>query len=200
LNTEPFPHAVIDWWFPHELLTQIAAEFPWFDNPNWKRWQTGNEVKFEGGPALWGPAVCEYFDELESRIPELEAMFGIPGLSMELDGGGYHLIPPGGRLAMHADFNRSKDSGLYRRLNVLTYLNEQWDDPGGLLQLGEHAEVVVVPEMGRTVIFATSSTSWHGHPEPTETRWRKSVAAYFFSPEPAAGYVKDTSTVSTVWL
>jgi hypothetical protein len=197
LNTEPFPHAVIDWWFPPELLTAIAAEFPWFDNPNWKRWTTGNEVKFEGGPALWGPAVVEYFDELESRIPELETMFGIPDLSMELVGGGYHLIPPGGRLAMHADFNRSTDTGLYRRLNVLTYLNEGWDDPGGHLQLGEHAEVTVAPEMGRTVIFATSGTSWHGHPQPTETRWRKSVAAYFFSPQPAAGYVKDTSTV---WL
>jgi hypothetical protein len=52
--------------------------------------------------------------------------------------------------------------------------------------------------MGRTVIFATSATSWHGHPEPTTHRWRKSIAAYFFTEEHAPDC--DHSQRSTVWL
>ena len=103
---------------------------------------------------------------------------------------------------MHADFNRSPQTGLYRRLNVLTYLNEDWTDEGGWLCLfGHDAEgraihKYIPPEMGLTVIFETSATSWHGHPVAAQ-RWRKSLAAYFFSPEPPPGYEEDQSTV---WL
>jgi len=198
MNADPFPHTVLDWWFDRELLNQIAVEFPPATTPGWRAYGNDNEVKYEGGPSMWGYAACEYFDKLEGRIPELRQMFGINDLTMEFIGGGYHLIPPGGRLAMHSDFNHSPDTGFCRRLNVLTYLNHEWDDPGGTLVLGEHSEVSVVPEMGRTVIFATSATSWHGHPEPTQKRWRKSIAAYFFTEEHAPDC--DLSQRSTVWL
>ncbi len=193
---EPFPHVVVDDWFDRPLLQDVLAEFPPLHDPRWLGYRKANEIKYEGGPQMWGDAACEYFDQLEQRTAVLGHMFSIPDLSMELVGGGYHLIPPGGRLAMHADFNRSPDTGLYRRLNLLTYLNEDWTDEGGLLLLGAHSEVSVVPEMGRTVIFATSAESWHGHPVPAG-RWRKSIAAYFFSPTPQPGYVEDNSTV---WL
>jgi hypothetical protein len=197
VNPDPFPHVVLEWWFDRKLLEQVADEFPPFTDRRWRPYRKAEEVKYEGGASMWGFGACEYFDLLECRTPELSEMFAIPNLSMELVGGGYHLIPPGGRLAMHADFNRSPDTGLYRRLNVLTYLNPDWDESGGVLKLGADQRVEVVPEMGRTVIFATSAESWHGHPEPTVARWRKSIAAYFFSPEPAPGYVADNSTV---WL
>lgn len=196
MQPDPFPHAVVDWWFGRELLEPIVDEFPPLGDPRWGRFRNGNEYKLEGNHTMWGPAAADYFIELDGRTAELEERSGIPNLTMETVGGGYHLIPPGGRLAMHVDFNRSPDTGLYRRLNVLTYLNVDWTDPGGVLQLGEHAEVSVVPEMGRTVIFATSATSWHGHPVPAD-QWRKSIAAYFFSPEPAPGF---ESEASTVWL
>lgn len=198
MNADPFPHAVLDWWFPKELLEQIADEFPHGQTPGWRVFGNDQEVKYEGGPAMWGWAVCEYFDRLECRIPELQAMSGISDLSMEFVGGGYHLIPPGGKLAMHSDFNHSPDTGHCRRLNVLTYLNPNWDDVGGFLYLGDERQVEIVPEMGRTVIFATSATSWHGHPEPTTHRWRKSVAAYFFTEEHAPDC--DQGQRSTVWL
>ena len=133
MNLDPFPHVVVDWWFDRPLLEQIFEEFPSFHHPGWRTYRNGNEVKLEGGASMWGFAACEYFDKLEAQTAVLGHMFAIPNLSMELVGGGYHLIPPGGRLAMHADFNRSPDTGLYRRLNVLTYLNHEWDDPGGTL-------------------------------------------------------------------
>jgi hypothetical protein len=195
MQPDPFPHAVIDGWFDTDLLTLVADEFPDETDPRWRRFANSLEGKYEGGPAMWGPDTRDYFDVLASRTQDLGAMFGIADLTMETIGGGYHLIPPGGRLEIHTDFNRSPKTNLYRRLNVLTYLNHDWDDTGGLLVLrGTDGDIEVAPEFGRTVMFETSDFSWHGHPVPAQ-RWRKSVAAYFFSPDPAPGYRADHSTV-----
>ena len=194
-DADPFPHVIIDGWIDLDLLRGVADEFPEPDEDGWRRYQNEREGTFEGGPGLWGPLTHDYFDVLRDRIDVIGQAFGIKSLSLETVGGGYHLIPPGGRLEVHTDFNRSPKSGLFRRLNVLTYLNDGWDDPGGLLLLrGPDGDVEVVPEFGRTVIFETSDTSWHGHPMPA-SRWRKSVAAYLFSPEQPPGYREDHSTV-----
>lgn len=193
---EPFPNLVVDGWWDDELLRNVLAEFPDPTDPGWRHYDNSTERKFEGGPHLWGEATIEFYTELERRTPELEQTFGIPGLSMETIGGGYHVIPPGGYLAVHADFNRSPVTRRFRRLNVLVYLNEGWDDPGGHLELwdAERNVVDIAPEFNRTAMFETSSTSWHGHPTAAQ-HWRRSIAAYFFSDEEPEGYVDEHSTV-----
>lgn len=195
MQHDPFPYLVIDDWFDRGLLLAVRNEFPPPDADGWRRFANANEGKLEGGPHMWGVNTFRYFHELESRGEWLRETFKIRNLTMETVGGGYHLIPPGGRLEVHTDFNRSPKSGLYRRLNVLTYLNEGWDDEGGhLLLRGSDGDVTIAPEFGRTVIFETSDMSWHGHPFPAQ-RWRYSVAAYFFSTEQPPGFRDDHSTV-----
>lgn len=192
----PFPHFVADGWWDPDLLHAVLAEFPPVDSPGWRRYSNGNERKLEGPRGLWGPHTRDLFDQIKARTRDLEAAFGIEGLEMETVGGGYHCIEPGGFLQVHTDFNRSPRSGRYRRLNLLIYLNEGWEDPGGLLELwdGDGLAVDVVPEFNRTLVFQTSDRSWHGHPKPAG-RWRRSVASYFFTDEPPAGYAGDHSTV-----
>jgi Rps23 Pro-64 3,4-dihydroxylase Tpa1-like proline 4-hydroxylase len=196
VTPDPFPHAVADGWWPDQLLGRVEAEFPGSGDPRWRRYENSQERKLEGPPPMWGEATRELFRQIEGRSDELEQAFGIPGLSMETVGGGYHLIPPGGYLDVHADFNRSPQTGRFRRLNLLIYLNPGWSDLGGHLELWGAAgrEVDVAPEFNRTVVFETSSKSWHGHPRPA-TRWRKSVAAYFFTETQPDGYHTDHSTV-----
>jgi hypothetical protein len=192
----PFPHLAADGLWDDGLLSQVAGEFPDPDVPGWKRYENTTERKLEGPPGLWKPATRELFAQIKARTPDLEEAFGIPGLHMETVGGGYHLIPPGGYLAVHADFNRSPHTGRYRRLNHLIYLNDGWDDEGGALELWDETgpAAVVAPEMNRTVVFETSDRSWHGHPQPA-ARWRKSVAAYFFTGDPPARYSGEHSTL-----
>jgi Rps23 Pro-64 3,4-dihydroxylase Tpa1-like proline 4-hydroxylase len=192
---DPFPHAVGNL-FDAELLDAVLDEFPSAEHPGWRRYGNDREVKLEGPPALWGEATQRYFDQLAGMADALTELTGIADLQMETIGGGYHLIPPGGYLDVHTDFNRSPQSNLYRRLNVLTYLNKDWHDDGGRLELWDDDGLVVeiTPEFATTAIFETSDRSWHGHPKPA-SRWRKSVAAYFFSPEPPPGYRADHSTV-----
>ncbi len=197
VTTTPFPHLVVDGAWDPELLARVLGEFPGEQDERWRRYGGEQELKLEGGPPLWGPATREMFAGIELLIPALEESFGIPGLSMETVGGGYHVIPPGGYLAVHTDFNRSPDTGRHRRLNLLVYLNEGWQDgDGGELELwdDEGPSVRIVPELNRTAVFATSDRSWHGHPTPTK-RTRRSVAAYFYTDAAPDGYAGEHSTV-----
>lgn len=197
VNPVPFRHVVVDDWWDNDLLERVADEMPPPDGAGWRRYENGNERKLEGPPVLWGPSTHELFAHIEEQTPELEKAFGIYGLQMETVGGGYHCIPPGGYLQVHTDFNRSPKSGLFRRLNFLIYLNPQWNEPmnGGHLELWDaNCVESIAPEFNRTVVFETSDHSWHGHPNPA-TRWRRSVAAYFFTEEAPPGYSGDHSTV-----
>lgn len=193
----PFPHLVIDGWWDEALLRDVRDEFPDLSMPGWRRYDGDNEQrKLEGPPESWGARTHELFNQIRGHTEDLTDAFGTPPLMMETIGGGYHCIEPGGYLKMHTDFNRSPLTGLHRRLNLIIYLNEDWQDPGGHLQLWDKDGPVVdvPPEFNRTVVFETSDHSWHGHPVPTG-RERRSVAAYFFTEEPPEGYTEYHSTV-----
>jgi Rps23 Pro-64 3,4-dihydroxylase Tpa1-like proline 4-hydroxylase len=194
----PFRHFVEDDFWDSDFLHRVEAEIPEASAPDWRRYDNHLEDKFEGGPSMWRSNTRLLLDKMASRGDELSELFNIPDLQMRTMGGGYHLIPPGGKLAVHADFNRS-DDGLYRRLNMLVYLNDGWTEAdGGHLELWDDQGCVerILPIFNRTVVFETSSTSFHGHPVPLPgPRSRRSVAAYFFSPQPGQDYLKDHSTV-----
>ena len=152
-----------------------------------------------GVTAGWGPIVKQVIGELRSDSARdwLVSLTGIEGLQADTLGGGMHMTGPDGRLAMHRDFNvHPGTGGLERRLNVLLFLNEEWEkDWGGVLYLGEHTQVEVMPLAGRMVIFECCDDSWHGHPEPVVgDHWRKSLACYWYAP-PRAAVVPH----STIW-
>lgn len=190
----PFPHIVLQDYWDEAMLNEVIAEFPAPNDPRWKRYGNANEGKFEGPDDMWGFRTRIMLHCIKDKTEGLSEAFGIPDLTMETVGGGYHLIPPGGHLQIHTDFNRSPSTRLYRRLNFLVFLNRDWQDPGGLLELhGDDGVVEITPEFNRTVVFETSDRSWHGHPHPAH-RWRFSVAAYFFSEQPPPGYSGEHST------
>ena len=47
-------------------------------------------------------------------------------------GGGLHATATGGKLAVHADYNKHPFFKLDRRLNLLIYLNEGWREENGM--------------------------------------------------------------------
>lgn len=197
LQQHPFPHVIRDDDWSPTLLQAVLEELPHPSDPRWVRFENEHEHKYGSTPDMWRPWTRELLDEIAAEAPTLSEAFGIPDLTMETVGGGMHLIPPGGLLGIHTDFNRSPDTGLYRRLNYLVFLNRNWTDDGGWLELwpdDDGEPTVIAPEFNRTVIFETSDRSWHGHPMPAN-RYRASVAAYFYSPEPPPGYREDHSTV-----
>jgi hypothetical protein len=201
LDPKPFPHAVVDGMWDADLLRVIADEFPDPADPRWVTYPDPKEFgKRAGGPVMWGPITQNLFDMVRSRwfVEQLEALTGVEPLTPDHVGGGMHMTTEGGRLASHVDFNIHPDHpDLERRINLLVFLNENWDPEwGGSLLLGEHREVEVVPEFNRTVVFATSDVSWHGHPDPiVGEHSRKSLACYYYAPRRAELGAEH----STVW-
>lgn len=185
---EPLPHVVIDGMWDDSLLSRVADEFPEPDDPRWVTYPDPKEYgKRCGGPNCWGIATNTLLSH--ARSPEmckaLEISTGLGPLVADTVGGGMHMTSEGGRLESHVDFNiHPDDPGLERRLNLLVFLNKDWHPSwGGTLYLGEHNEVLITPEFNRTVLFETSSKSWHGHPDPiVGNHLRKSIAVYYYAP------------------
>ncbi|MFP5256561.1 MAG: 2OG-Fe(II) oxygenase [Acidimicrobiia bacterium] len=192
-EASPFPHAVLENVLSTEVLQRVASEFPspeameqHFAGPFEKKWA---ESRWE----CFGPATRAVAAELNSNafLRALEALTGIERLIADVSfyGGGMHQISPGGLLGVHADYNLHRVNGLRRRLNVLLYLNEDWDAAwGGQLELWDEAVQRPVrkiePTLGRMVVFSTTSEAFHGHPDPLACppeRTRKSLAFYYFT-------------------
>lgn len=123
----------------------------------------------------------------------LEQITGIDKLipDPDLQGGGVHAIEAGGFLKLHTDFNWNKKLGAHRRLNLLIYLNSDWnEDWGGSIELwNSNAEKMIFklgPKLGKVMLFATTDYSYHGHPDPLTCPpgvWRKSIAIYYYTKE-----------------
>ncbi|MEO9114777.1 MAG: 2OG-Fe(II) oxygenase, partial [Gemmatimonadaceae bacterium] len=119
-------------------------------------------------------------------------------------GGGYHETGRGGKLGIHADFRVNEQLHLHRRLNVIVYLNEHWDESyGGNLELWTRDMTEkrheVAPLFNRCVIFNTDANSYHGHPDPMTTPdgvFRRSIALYYYTASKEIyNEVPNTSTI-----
>ncbi len=198
----PFPHAVTEGLVAADWVATLNAVFPRpGEDKNWRRinghYDDGDPSQSGKmglqNPAQLSPIIRELLLEMNSAefLRFLETLTGIRGLlpDPKLQGGGAHQTVPGGYLGVHADFTEHRYYKLSRRLNVLLYLNEDWDEAyGGHLELWRRdlsrCERRVAPHAGRCVVFSTDDTSYHGHPEPLtcpEDRTRRSIALYYYS-------------------
>lgn len=193
-NASPYPHIVLDDLFPENILDHVIEEFPDPNDSTWHKFNNDKEVKLASlGDEVLGPYTRAFINNLNSGtfINFLEELTGIKGLisDPQLAGAGMHRIMPGGKLGIHADFNKHDHLDLDRRLNVLVYLNKDWDESyGGHFELWNHemteAVVKLLPIFNRMALFSTTSTSWHGHPNPLtcpEDRSRRSIALYYYT-------------------
>lgn len=194
-SASPFPHAVVDDFLPEEVATAAYEEFAGLDASSWDLYEdAGNTIKLAtSDEEKMGPLLRHLVTQFNGSafIRFLEAMTGIDGLLPDphLAGGGLHQLNPGGFLRVHADFNRHKPLRLDRRINALLYLNPGWqDDWGGALELWNEdmsvCEVKATPLLNRLVVFNTTSTSYHGNPEPVSCppgHARRSLAFYYYT-------------------
>ncbi|MGH9121449.1 MAG: 2OG-Fe(II) oxygenase, partial [Acidimicrobiales bacterium] len=204
-GSQPFPHCVVE-----DLLgergDELVAAFPGLEWEGWKRYPD----RYQEGKAICSdiaaipPPLADLIFALSSPavLRALEELSGIEHLLPDpyLEGGGLHASGPGGILVPHTDFHRYAQLDLYRRLNLLVYLNPGWEESsGGALELFapgmETPGRRVVPRLGTCVIFRTDARSPHGFTVPVAAGcWRRSVALYYYTSAEATSYSGDTNT------
>lgn len=216
-QARPFPHVVADNFLAPEFAQKLFAQFPPF----------AQERAIAEHGKVGGKATRENMRELGSAFQELDEFFasadflgwmsqltGIPDLlyDPEYFGGGTHENLPGQDMSVHVDFNYHPTRGWHRRLNVLIYLNPEWEESwGGSLELwqnpwdapNKNSIAKITPRWNRMVAFPTTEHSWHGFetvkiPEYARNRVpsRRSIALYLYSKDrPAAEMGTMHSTV-----
>ncbi len=215
-GAHPFPSIWFDDFFDSDRLREVLSEFPdlvrrkdniHYNNPN--------ENKHAGkGESDMGPHTLALVHFLNSQ-PFLEFLQELTGIEETLipdpylEGGGFHEIKPGGFLKLHVDFHKHRRMNLDRRLNLLVYLNEDWDESyGGHFELWERdmsrCAVRILPVFNRVALFSTTGDSWHGHPDPLscpEGRSRKSLALYYYTNGRPRGELKavEQSRITTTF-
>lgn len=196
---EPFRHWVVDGAVDEQWLRDVAREVPTPDWPCWHRYQNDLERKRTcQTPYRLGPQTARllwYFNSREwvawlQKITDVSPLFP----DNTLHGGGLHVMDNGGALGTHIDYALHPILNLERRLNLILFFNEQWDERwGGSLLLkddmGERTVTKVAPTWNRAVLWEPSDISYHGTEEiecPAGME-RRSLAVYYLSaPRPSA--------------
>ena len=201
-SAKPFRHIVIDDFLDPQFCHLLMKEFPAFDSDRAvnERGEAGRKAVISE-PARLGAAFAQ-FDQM-IRGPEfLELMSRITGIPKllydpEYVGGGTHENLDGQDLDPHVDFNYHPSRQWHRRLNLIVFLNPEWElGWGGCLEFladpwtvdGARPAEAVVPVANRAVIFETNEHSWHGFrriqlPEEKQHISRRSIAIYLYTKE-----------------
>ena len=211
----PSPYLVIDNFLPEFLLrsckNEILKHEIWYsDEVEWTQQYQKNKLYYPNYSTEMSEfqlklpittLIMEYLNSSEF-IKFLENLTGFEKLyrDPQLMGGGIHRIKQGGKLSIHKDFNEHPATKKLRRLNLLIYLNENWNsDWNGNLELwcSENWKKIVEiePIFNRAVIFDIKNSP-HGHPHPLNTPSdvdRYSLAFYYFTDDQVPE--KDKRTV-----
>ncbi len=216
-QAQPFPHIVIDNFLPPSILNGVINDFRNHNDWGWDNSQYSQQHQVKKFFSPWNEngsntlpintkLILNYLNSPET-ISMLEKLTGINGLIADptLLGGGMHKIDSGGKLSIHADSRKHAVTGNYRRINLLVYLNKNWNSEwGGSLQLWNNDMTTMVqdiqPFFNRVVIFNTGGDTYHGHPHDLNTPEgvsRISLALYYYTKKNPD--TDENNVTSAVW-
>ena len=199
-ENSPFQHCVIDGFFNENFARKLSSEIPLYDDQAWYTYNNQIEIKKAcNNWNLFPKNTYQTFSFLNSRefLTYLEDILEMTPLysDMGLNGGGWHIHRSGGRLNPHLDYSVHPKMGLERVVNLIVYLNPNWQEAwGGHFGLWSHSneegqpdklEKEVAPIFNRAVLFNTTQNSWHGISSELNApngECRKSIATYYLRP------------------
>jgi hypothetical protein len=212
-QAKPFRHVAIDDFLLPDRGESLLRDFPVFDER-----RATNELGMIGRKAVVenvsdvSPFYRTFYEYINSEafLDVMSRLTGIDGLIADktLFGGGTHNNLSGQGLDVHIDFNIDERNMLHRRINLLVYLNKEWEEAwGGAIELHSDPRNAAVDEMtsflplfNRAVIFETNEYSWHGFqritlPADKQHLSRKSFSIYLYTKDrPAEEVVAPHTT------
>ena len=202
MKSIPFDHIVIDNFLEENLAKKLSSEFMDYNSPDWFFYN--NPLEHKKTSNNWyhfPPTTYQFMSHLNSPefINYIEDLTQIKGLypDLGLHGAGWHIHGRGGKLNVHLDYSIHPKLKLLRKLNIIIYLEEDWDPSwgGGLELWSNNAETNKPDEkvehveykFNRAILFDTTQNSWHGFADPLscpENKYRKSIAMYYLIDPP----------------
>ena len=200
LEKFPFGHFYVDNFFSDALIQKCLENFP---NSNDSWWERSDDAGIE---IKWRSTWESEFDIPEGIVDAVRIMnssyflralskkLGIPKLVPDpyFSGWGLNETQKNGLLDIHIDGNYHDASGLNRRVNVILYLNPDWNETwGGEFEVWdnkwENCINKIAPKCNRIVVFDTHDYSYHGSPNPLncpKDDSRKSIILYYYTKQP----------------
>ena len=200
-DNRPFDHWIMDDFLDVNDAITLSSQFIDYDNPTEEIIHYNGWIGEKRTCNRWDrfpPLTYRIFSNLLSVdfVAHLSKITGISPLypDIGLHGGGWHMHSKSGKLAVHLDYSIHPKLNLQRKLNLIVYLEEDYDPAwGGSLQLWSHNKdnkrplnkvKEIEPIFNKAIIFDTTQKSWHGFPEPIhppEGKMRKSFAVYYMT-------------------
>jgi hypothetical protein len=199
-SASPFPWLVIDDFLTPSFVERLLADFPQ-PGPAYDKYCVGDDGR--PGPNYANPDPATFagsFRELDTLLSSaawlnwLSTVTGIPNLEYDPDyfGGGIRESRAQVFLPPHIDFNYHPRTLSHRRLNLLIYLNEDWQEEwGGAIQVHRDPRIhrtdnliaSFAPILNRCFLFETSERSWHGFNRlmPPAGRSRRAFTIYYYT-------------------
>ena len=205
-DASPFPLLLIEDFLDNETAEKLLAEFPAPDAmPKSRDYMFGDKHELSS-VAEQGPTCKEFYDSLMGEAFQ-SFISALTGKDLFVDpafhGGGFHQSGNGGFLDTHVDFNiHPMHPDWQRTLNVLLYLNKDWDESydGRLLIKArpEDEPRAIEPLFNRGVIMVTDDHTFHGFRKMTLPPGvtRKSIATYAYEKVPEG----STKARTTGWV
>ena len=199
MESDPFPHIVLDDFLPLPIAQTISDEYPTVNNDissnfrfhehdNVKRHFLEDSREFSTNLKLFSSAISS-----RSFLLFLETITGLKSLFPDpyFLGEGANMTGNGGFLNIHVDSNWNQKLQAWRRCNVLFYFTKDWKrEYEGNLELwtrdGSRKAKEIAPIFNRVVIFNTNSGSFHGQPVKTNTPehiFRKVFSSCYYATE-----------------
>lgn len=193
IDATPFPYVILEDFFVEDVADALYSNFPSMNNMMVKR-KSLNENKVEDYHfERWHPVFSKCREALSSKewADKLAVITEIPNMTTTNDsmGSGLHQCANAGYVDVHLDVNVNTKEKLWRRINLLIYLNKHWKPHyGGDLEIWDKhmtkCHSTVSPSFNKAIIFLTDDDSPHGVTAVNvpEGETRKSMYMYYFTP------------------
>ena len=191
-NAEPYRFVVIEDFFTEEVASKLYENFPDIDTLNVKRKSLNEDKSEDYHFDRWDPIFSEVREVIKSEewYKIMTQITGVEGLKTTMDalGSGVHQGKNGSYVDVHVDVNMNPKANLWRRVNLLIYLNKNWKpEYGGDLEVWDKdmkkCYQKLSPTFNRALIFYTDDNSPHGYSKINvpEGESRKSFYTYYYT-------------------
>jgi hypothetical protein len=176
--SDPTSIWTIDNFLPQHVYDAVVNEIDDIPNAQWSTFENSTSSRSECRNPVNAPLIETLQNTFNSSktINWLQEQVGVQNLVPDphLRGGGLCRIHSGSKLDLHTDFNWNDQIKLNRQVNLILYLNEEWNDSwGGDLEFWDNEKTkcmhTLAPKPNRLAFWIYDTDLVHGFPNELQT-------------------------------